>query len=84
MKKLALLLIIAIIGLVAVAILKPELVQQLRNTLDKEPGTIVYKWQDQEGNWHITNTKPPQGIAYEEQEYLHKENVLPAVKQEKP
>lgn len=79
MKKLALLLMLAVIGLAALAFLKPELVQQLRNTLDPKSSTLVYKWQDKEGNWHVTNTRPQAGIPYEEQEYLHSENVLPAV-----
>jgi len=42
------------------------------------PGpTVVYKWRDREGAWHITDTPPPEGAAFERLEYAHDVNVLP-------
>ena len=32
--------------------------------------SMVYKWRDKNGKWQISNTPPPAGTAYTEQEYL--------------
>jgi len=45
--------------------------------------TKVYKWQDNKGKWHISNTPPAKGIPYTEQEYLDNTNVVPAKTLEK-
>jgi len=37
----------------------------------------VYKWQDTEGKWHITDQLPPEGTAYETLDYPEDVNVLP-------
>jgi len=43
----------------------------------------VYKWQDKEGKWHFTNTKPPEDVATQSEIYRSDTNVIPAIKPEK-
>lgn len=84
MKKFFLFLMLLIIGLGVTAWQNPELVSWLRKTTGTASKSVVYKWQDEDGGWHVTDQKPPPGIKYQEQEYLHDTNVLPAlVKEEK-
>ena len=45
--------------------------------------TTVYKWQDAEGNWQITDRRPTGGIAYEVLEYNSDTNVMPLVPRDK-
>ena len=42
--------------------------------------TEVYKWQDEEGRWHVTDQPPPEGTDYETQRWSRDTNVLPAPK----
>ena len=72
-------LILLLIGLGVTAWLNPELVTWVRNKTGTESKSVVYKWQDKEGNWHVTDKPPPSGVTYQEQEYLHDVNVLPAL-----
>ncbi len=44
----------------------------------KVPATTLYKWQDQQGHWHVGDT-PPEGLPYEITEYRHDANVLPSI-----
>lgn len=37
----------------------------------------VYQWQDDKGQWHITDAPPPKGIPYEVKRYPLDTNVLP-------
>jgi hypothetical protein len=83
MKKLAWLLLLTIIGFAILAITKPELISRLRDSAGIPASSIVYKWQDSEGNWHVTGTPPPTGTPYETQEYLHDTNIVPALPEEK-
>jgi hypothetical protein len=39
--------------------------------------TVVYKWQDAQGGWHITDEPPPEGTPYETQQWSRDTNVLP-------
>jgi len=39
--------------------------------------TVVYKWQDERGDWKITDEPPPAGIEYERLEYHSDTNVMP-------
>lgn len=39
--------------------------------------TRVYKWRDDQGNWHVSGTPPPDGIKAEIKDYRSDENVLP-------
>ncbi len=36
-----------------------------------------YKWRNDKGEWQLTDTLPPEGIAYETLEHRSDENVLP-------
>ncbi len=47
----------------------------------KAPATTLYKWQDQQGRWHVGDT-PPEGLPYEAAEYRHDANVLPSIQVE--
>ena len=79
MKKLAWLLLMIIIAGAVLVYIKPEIITWIREQTGTEPSSTVYKWQDKEGNWHVTDTPPPAGVEYETQEYLHDSNVLPAL-----
>ena len=37
----------------------------------------VYKWRNDKGEWQLTDSLPPEGIAYEILEHRSDENVLP-------
>lgn len=39
--------------------------------------TTVYKWQDDAGNWHISDQKPAESVEYQEGQYARDTNVLP-------
>jgi hypothetical protein len=43
----------------------------------------VYKWQDKEGNWHFSSTKPPKDVTAETEEYRDDTNVIPTIKPKK-
>jgi hypothetical protein len=45
--------------------------------LPRPAATVVYKWRDREGAWHITDAPPPEGVAFERLEYARDVNVLP-------
>jgi len=46
--------------------------------------TTVYKWQDADGEWHFSNTPPPEGIASQVQTYRADTNVIQAPQPQKP
>jgi len=59
----------------------PELREQLED-LSSEAGlskktTSVYKWQNSQGEWQLTDQLPPEGIEYETLDYREDVNVLP-------
>ena len=37
----------------------------------------IYKWRNDKGEWQLTDTLPPEGIAYETLEHRSDENILP-------
>jgi len=43
--------------------------------------TTVYKWQDADGEWHFSNTPPPQGVASQMQTYRADTNIIQAPQQ---
>ena len=45
-----------------------------------EKETKVYKWQDQNGEWHFSNTPPPEGIVSQSKTYKNDDNIVPAPK----
>ena len=44
----------------------------------EDKATIVYKWQDANGEWHFSNSPPPQGVASQVQTYRADTNVIQA------
>lgn len=79
MKKFFLFLLLLIIGLGVAVWQNPELLSWLQKATSTESKSVVYKWQDEDGSWHVTDQLPPPGVKYQEQEYLHDTNVLPAL-----
>jgi hypothetical protein len=61
----------------------PEWLQETK-LLPKAAPTVVYKWRDAAGAWHITDAPPPEGTAFERLEYQHDTNVLPLPPQLQP
>ena len=57
---------------------------QEANVLPRPAPTVVYRWRDASGGWHITDAPPAQGIAYERLEYHRDANVLPLPPQLQP
>jgi hypothetical protein len=37
----------------------------------------AYKWRNDKGEWQLTDSLPPEGVAYETLEHRSDENVLP-------
>jgi len=83
-KKLLWILVIiaAVIGILAYQ--DPDLKQWIMKSVGQtEDKSKVYKWKDSDGNWQVSNTRPPSGIVYTEQEYLHNSNIVPAQSENK-
>ncbi len=40
----------------------------------------AYRWRDKDGNWHVSDRPPPDGIEYEEVIYHRDTNVIPSDK----
>lgn len=53
-----------------------SMAEELDNTDGKT--TIVYKWQDADGEWHFSNIPPPEGVASQVQTYRADTNVIQA------
>ena len=67
--------------------LDPGLKSQLLNRTSGlgKPGTVqAYKWRNTQGEWQLTDTLPPEGIAYERLEHRSDENILPVPPQLTP
>ena len=81
------LLIICLIGAGYYLYQHPELLSRARE-LPQQTGLIqnsteVYKWQDANGNWQITDEPPADGIPYEKLKYDHDTNVMPSITEQK-
>ena len=50
----------------------------------KPAPTVVYKWRDAQGAWHVTDLPPPDGTPHERLEYARDQNVLPLPPQLQP
>jgi len=61
----------------------PEWLQKAE-VLPKPAPTVVFKWRDKAGAWHVTDVPPGEGIAYERLEYHRDTNVLPLPPQLRP
>lgn len=80
MKKIfwILVIIVAIVG--GLAWFDKDFKAMLMETAGVTPAkTMVYKWQDNKGKWHVSNNPPAKGIPYTEQEYLDNANIVPAL-----
>lgn len=72
MKKLLLVLVLGAVAAGVYFYMHPKQTQDLLEgtPLESDSGSVrVYKWQDAQGNWQVTELPPPQGIAYELKEY---------------
>ncbi len=77
-KKIIVLLVMIAIAVAVLAIYNPTFKHWLLQSSGKlQDKTIVYQWQDANGQWQISNQPPPAGTAFTKQEYLHNNNVLP-------
>ena len=79
MKTILFWLILIVLGAAVLFYFKPELFEHVREFAggSSDTSSTVYKWQDEKGVWHVTDTPPPEGTRYQEQQYLHDTNVLP-------
>ena len=61
--------------------LNPEFRNQLASATSSIVSPVstsrVYKWRNDKGEWQLTDTLPPEGIAYETLEHRSDENILP-------
>ena len=79
MKKLLILVVLAALGLGVFWYLNPD--RQPDWAADYVPDdsnakTIMYKWQDDSGQWHLSDS-PPDDTSYERVEVRRNANVLP-------
>ena len=85
--RFAWLLVFLLFGAGVYIYLNPELKSQLLNqtsSLGKSSTVQAYKWRNARGEWQITDTLPPEGVAYELLEHHSDENVLPVPPQLTP
>lgn len=74
--------IIASVGILAYQ--DPDIKQWImKSVAPTQDMSKVYKWQDSNGIWQISNIPPGNGIPYTEQEYLHNTNIVPALPENK-
>ncbi|MGD8576077.1 MAG: DUF4124 domain-containing protein [Thiohalophilus sp.] len=82
MKKLLLIVLAVLIGGALYVYLNPELRDQTRQELDKlsgkDQGRTLYRWQDPDGQWQISDSPPQAGIPYETLRYDTEANVIPS------
>ncbi len=79
LKKILWAVVILIVGAAAIAYFDKDFRNQVLEMTGQLPtSTKVYKWQDNKGIWHVSNT-PPRDKPYKEQEYLHNTNVIPSL-----
>ncbi len=75
------LVILLVLAVFAYMYFNPDYKQQLAD-LSSDIGVSkktvhVYKWQNEKGEWQLTDKLPPPGIEYEKREYREDVNVLP-------
>ena len=59
--------------------LSREIEQEVKQLIPAQPKTTtVYKWQDKNGQWQITDQPPPAGISYETLQYQSDANIMPS------
>jgi len=65
--------------------LHPDVWQKWVKGTPLEPApttTNLYKWQDENGQWQVSDTKPASGTEYEILQYKSDTNVMPLVPRE--
>jgi hypothetical protein len=76
--------LLLILALAAAAFYRfqPETFRQLQQQIPAiGPDTKtnrLYQWRNERGEWQITDTPPPAGVPYSQQDYRSDVNVLPA------
>jgi len=82
MKKALLILLGILIGAGLYVYTDPSLQRQARQQLDKLTGEErahrLYRWQDADGQWQVSDQPPPAGTAYETLQYNPETNVIPS------
>ena len=83
MKKILLILAAVLTAAVWYLYQNPQLSRKIEKEVNQllpatPQTTTVYKWQDNAGNWQITDHPPPAGIRYETLEYQSDTNVMPS------
>lgn len=80
--KFIIILLIVLSGAGAYLYLNPDVWQSRVKGTPLEPAptkTKVYKWQDENGQWQITDRPPTGGIQYENLEYSSDINIVPSI-----
>jgi hypothetical protein len=63
-------------------LVNPQLGRELLGATPIAPAprvTIAYKWQDEKGNWQLTDQPPPDGTPYEKLEAHSDANIMPSL-----
>lgn len=87
-KALKAILVVFVIVAIAGAYLyfNPEIWKKWVKGTPLEPAptvTQMYKWQDANGQWQVSDRPPDAGIQYEVLQYRSNENVVPSLPEEK-
>ena len=80
MKLIVVLFILALAALGVLLYQDPNLVKHwIKDSgfIDTPEVTRVYRWQDAQGKWHITDSKPSKGTKFTVQSYRSDENIVP-------
>lgn len=56
---------------------RSRLLTSISNSVTPVSTSRVYKWRNEKGEWQLTDTLPPEGVAFEILEHRSDENVLP-------
>ena len=82
MKKILVIVLGLLIGGGVYIYLDPELMQQTEQQMDRLTGQeqtqTLYRWQDADGQWQVSDQPPPAGISYETRYYDPQTNVIPS------
>ena len=80
MKVLGIIVLIAIVLFGLYFYFQPEAVNDWlrdKEIIDTPKVTRIYKWQDEQGKWHVSDSPPKEGVTYEMRDYRSDENILP-------
>ena len=56
-----------------------KLTEKLSLSKDANAPVVVYKWQDEHGQWQITDRPPAGDVTYENLEYSSDANIVPSI-----